>query len=110
MDAAIAPKVFTLEDAAEIDIDASLGNYCRVVLGGNRTINLPSNPTDAQPLTIEIIQDGTGGRTLTWNSGWNFGSDSSPVLSTAPNKRDLAGFVYNAPAEEWFYLGARSGY
>lgn len=58
----------TLTDAATITTDASLGNNFRVTLGGSRTLAAPTNLTDGQRLTWEIIQDSTGGRFLTFAS------------------------------------------
>jgi len=106
----INPPV-TLTDAATIAVDASLGNFYRVTLGGNRTLGAPTNPTDGQKILIEVLQDGTGSRTLAYNAIYGFGTDvTSPTLSTGIGKRDYLGFIYNSTATKWFCLAVAKGY
>lgn len=103
-----------LTDAATIAVNASLGNHFRVTLAGNRTMGAPSSPTDGQKMLFEIIQDGTGSRTMAWTGGtggYAFGTDvTSPTLTTTINKRDFVGFVYNSTANLWFCLAVAKGY
>jgi len=92
-----------LTDAATIAVDASLGNLFRVTLGGNRTMGVPSTPSDGQQIMLEITQDGTGGRTITWPSstgGYAF-DVSPPILTTAPGGRDYLRFVYDLGSARW---------
>lgn len=106
----ITPPV-ALTDAATIVVDAALGNHYRVTLGGNRTLGAPSNPTNGQKILFEIIQDGTGTRTLAYNAAYAFGTDvPSPTLTTTINKRDFIGFVYNSTATLWYCLAVAKGY
>ena len=82
----LAPKTTALADAATIAVNVVLGNDFWVTLGGNRTMGAPSNPVDGQTITFELIQDGTGSRTVTWTSGtggYSFGAATAPTLSTA---------------------------
>ena len=58
---------------------------------GNITIAL-SNVSVGQIFSIEIIQDSTGGRTVTWFSTIRWVSGSAPTLSTGGNKKDC--FVF----------------
>jgi hypothetical protein len=95
----------TLTDAATIAVDASLGNLFRVTLGGNRTMGAPSTPSDGQMISFEILQDGTGSRTLTWASGaGGFQFDApTPTLTTAVGARDFLRFSYNTSANRWIF-------
>jgi hypothetical protein len=108
----IAPAVVALTDGATISVNAALGNVFTVTLGGNRTMAAPSNPVDGQVIRFRITQDGTGSRTLTWNSAYDFGSGSAPALTTTAFKTDIAAFEYIAttingsPLDKWAYLGA----
>lgn len=105
------PAAVTLTDAATIATDASLGSHFRVTLGGNRTLGNPTNPTDGQKVMWEIIQDGTGSRTITLGGNFALGSDiSSVTLSTAAGKRDFLGAVYNASAGKWYVIAFVTGY
>jgi hypothetical protein len=105
----IAPGVVTLADAATILVNAAAGNDLRVTLGGNRAMGAPSNPVDGQDITFLITQDGTGSRTITWNSAYDFGAGSAPVLTTTAGKSDLIGFKYVAALTKWIFMGAMAG-
>jgi hypothetical protein len=100
-----------LTDAATIATDASLGNHFRVTLGGNRTLGNPTNPTDGQKILWELIQDGTGTRTITLDTNFALGTDITAVtLTTAAGKRDFLGAVYNAGAGKWYVIAFTKGY
>lgn len=79
----------TLTDAATISVDMSTFINAVVTLGGNRTLGNPSNEKVGQAGYIRIVQDGTGSRTLSYSSDWEFASGSAPVLSTAANSQDM---------------------
>ena len=105
------PAPVYLTDAATIAVDASLANHFRVTLGGNRTLGNPTNLTDGQKLLFEIIQDGTGSRTLAYGTKYVFGVDvPSPTLSTTFNKVDFMIFVYNGAVDKLYCLGVVKGY
>jgi len=108
------PLVFPpvpLTDAATIATDASLGNQFRVTLGGNRTLGNPTNPTDGQKVMWELIQDGTGSRTITLDTAFALGTDiSSITLTTTAGKRDFLGAVYNSTATKWYVIAFVKGY
>jgi hypothetical protein len=72
----------TLTDQATITWDASTEDVAKVTLGANRTLGAPSNGTTGQFISLLIIQDGTGSRTLTWNAVYEFASDTAPTLTT----------------------------
>ena len=93
----------TLTDGATINWDASTQDVCKVTLGGNRTLAAPTNNTTGQFISILVIQDGTGSRTLTWNAVFEFASDTAPTLTTTANKGDLFIFKYNG--SKWLEVG-----
>jgi hypothetical protein len=101
----VGHKTATLTDAATITIDASQGDDFRVTLAGNRTMAAPTNPTDGQRMTVLLTQDGTGTRTMTWNSAFTFGTLTGTLTTTA-NRRDLFEFVYNSSLSKWLVLQA----
>lgn len=101
----------TLTDAATIATDASRGDHFRVTLGGNRTLGNPTNPTDGQRVIWELIQDGTGNRTLTLGSAFGLGTDIATItLSTTAGKRDFIGAIYNAAIPKWHIVAFVKGY
>jgi hypothetical protein len=82
----------TLTDGATINWDASLGRVATVTLGGNRTIAAPTN-LRVGTYILYVVQDGTGGRTLTWNSAFKWTAAVAPPLTTTANARDIFSFV-----------------
>lgn len=103
--------VVALTDAATIATDASLGTRFRVTLGGNRTLGNPTNPTDGQQAVWELIQDGTGTRTLALDTKFALGTDiTSTTLTTTINKRDFLTAIYNSTADKWYVTGFIKGF
>lgn len=90
---AAAAPVSGLIDAATIAWDMAVEWNTGVVLGGNRTMGIPTNPKYGMAYVLEVIQDATGGRTLSWPGNFEFGAAGVPVLSTGANKRDII-FIY----------------
>ena len=81
--------ITTLTDAASIAVDFALGNNFLVTIGGNRTLAAPTNAVAGQTGQIYIIQDGTGSRTLAYNSVYQFVSGAAPTLSTGASDVDI---------------------
>ena len=86
--------IVTVTDAACISVNMALGNNFLVTLAGNRTLKKPVNCTVGQGGNIYLVQDGTGSRTLGYNTAWQFVSASVPSLSTGAADVDM--LVYNA--------------
>ena len=93
----------TLTDQATVTWDASTQDVCKLTLGGNRTLAAPTNNTTGQFISILVIQDGTGSRTLTWNAVFEFASDTAPTLTTTANLGDIFVFRYNG--SKWLEVG-----
>lgn len=107
----ITSAVVALTDGATIATNAALGNHCRVTLGGNRTLGNPTNGVDGQKIIWEIIQDGTGSRTITLDTKFALGTDITAVtLTTTASKRDFLGAVYNSTADKWYVIAFTKGY
>lgn len=82
----------TLTDGATIDWNTDSGQVAKVTLAGNRTLNAPTNLEDGAYYGLQIIQDGTGSRTLAFNAVFKFASGTAPTLSTAANATDFFNF------------------
>jgi hypothetical protein len=80
--------ISALTDGAIITPDFAVANNFSATLGGNRTLANPTNLTAGQSGAIWITQDGTGGRTLAFQSHWDFTGGTAPTLATAANARD----------------------
>ena len=84
--------ITTLTDAASIAVSMNTGNNFLVTLGGNRTLAAPSNATTGQTGSIYVVQDGTGSRTLSYNTVWKFQGGSVPVATTTTAGVDLIAY------------------
>ena len=93
----------TLTDGSTVSWDASTQDVCKLTLGGNRTMDAHTNNTTGQFISILVIQDGTGSRTLTWNAVFEFASDTAPTLTTTANLGDIFVFRYNG--SKWLEVG-----
>ena len=93
----------TLTDQATVTWDASTQDVCKLTLGGNRTLAAPTNNTTGQFISILVIQDGTGSRTLTSNAVFEFASDTAPTLTTTASLGDVFVFRYNG--SKWLEVG-----
>jgi hypothetical protein len=104
----IVPPVVPLTFGTTLNINASLGNVFTVTLTASTgTFAAPTLPQDGQVIRIRITQDATGGRTVAWNSAFDWGhGNSAPTLSTTANVTDVLGFEYNAATSKWMYLNA----
>ena len=85
--------ITTLTDAASITNNFALGNNFLVTIGGNRTLAAPTNAVAGQSGNIHIIQDGTGSRTLGYNTAWQFVSATVPTLSTGAGDVDILCYI-----------------
>jgi hypothetical protein len=85
----------SLTDGATVTFDLRECNAARVTLGGNRTIDFTNqNEATGQGIRFMVCQDGTGTRTLTWDSAVRWVGGTAPTLTTTANKCDLiAGFT-----------------
>lgn len=81
----------TLTDGATINWDVALGRVATVTLGGNRTVAAATNQKVGTYI-LRVVQDGTGGRTLTWNGNFKWTAQTAPVLSTAIGAVDIFTF------------------
>ena len=93
----------TLTDGATITWDVGTSPVAKVTLGGARTISAPTNGATGQFISLAVIQDATGSRTLTWNSVYEFTADTAPTLTTTASKADLFVFRYNGTV--WYEMG-----
>ena len=93
----------TLTDASTISWNALTQPVAKVTLGGNRTLNAASGGQAGQFVSLLIIQDGTGSRTVTFNAAYEFKDDTAPTLTTTASKGDLFVFRYNG--SKWLEVG-----
>ena len=85
----------TLTDASTISWNVLTSPVAKVTLGANRTLGAATGSQAGQFVSLLIIQDGTGSRTVTFNAAYEFKDDTAPTLTTTAAKGDLFVFRYN---------------
>lgn len=83
--------VVTITDGTTVTLDQSAGANHKVTLGGNRTLAL-TNPTVGQSVMLQVVQDATGSRTLSYPSTIKWPSGTVPTLTTSATQSDWLGF------------------
>ncbi len=119
-DVRIADTVLTLTDGATIDWNLATQRRAKVTLGGDRTLNAPTNPTAGGVYVLEVIQDGTGGRELIFPStfkrtrgphmqisaksvyAWQYdGTDYIPIGATEWRVKVISGTSHTVAANDY---------
>jgi hypothetical protein len=118
----VSSQAVLLDDGATITANVEASNAFYVTLGGNRTLALSGlaageqqTRNDGRIITFEIIQDGTGSRTLTLTTGstgqFIFGTDiTSITLTTTANKRDVLTAKYSKSLNRWMVIDFKKGF
>lgn len=106
----ITPDALSVVGGA-VATDVSLGNHFEFTANANFTLSNPTNPSHGQRVLWAITQDATGSRIITLGAAFALGTDiTSVVLSTAANKTDLLGAVYDSPSGKWRVCMFTRGY
>ena len=92
--AALHPEA-TLTDASTISWDVGTSPVAKVTITDNRTLGAGTNAQTGQFVSLLVIQDGTGSRTLSFNAVYEFKDDTAPTRTTTASKGDLFVFRYN---------------
>ena len=79
--------------AANVTLDFANAQMFSITLGTNSNLNRPSNLTVGQSGTIFVIQDGTGSRTLSYSSVFDFVGGTAPTLTTTASAVDRIDYV-----------------
>ena len=84
-------------------VSFATANHVRHTMTGNGTLTL-SGGVAGGIYTVEVLQDGTGGRTVAW-SGATWSGGVAPAATTAANRKDVYTFYFDGTA----YLGVLFG-
>ena len=82
----------TLTDLATIAWDCGLNQVTKVTIGASRIL-IPSNFKNGGTYIITIIQDGIGGRGITWDALFEFEQGMAPVLADGVSERTVLSFL-----------------
>jgi hypothetical protein len=81
-------------------------------LTGNLSVVTPSGtPADGQIIKFRFVQDATGGRTFTFDSGYAFGTDVQlAMFPTVASAKFEAAFEYDSTSSKWRCIGVIRGF
>jgi hypothetical protein len=89
----ISEVIQTLTPAATIAWDMLNSRMAQVTLtASGLTFGAPTNMLPGSAILF-VKQDGTGGRTVSWNAVFKWPGGVAPTLSTAPNATEVFSFV-----------------
>ena len=93
----------TLTDGASISWDASANQVTSVTIAGSRTMAATTNMVDGAVYVLTVIQDGTGGYTMSWNAVFKFAGATAPVVTATASARDT--FVFISDGTNMYEIG-----
>jgi len=103
-------QVQTPTYSANKTINWSEGNIARMTLTGNCVIT-NTGAYDGQKLLLELKQDGTGSKTVSFTSETRFGTDITGItLTTTANKSDKIGLIYNGADGKYDVIAFARGF
>ena len=85
--------IVSLTDGANVSLSFKNGQNFSLTLAGNRTLSNPTQCVPGQVGSIFIIQDGTGSRTLSYGTSWEFPAGTAPTLSTSAAAVDRLDYI-----------------
>jgi hypothetical protein len=68
------------------------GNFFKLTLTGNTSVTTPTNIAPGQSGIIYLIQDGTGGRSVSFSDVWNFSSGVTVTPTSVADSVDLISY------------------
>ena len=93
MNGAAVAQYASLTDGATIAVNFNTAQNFIVQLAGNRALGNPTNCVAGQTGSIVVVQDGTGGRTLSYGTSWDFIGGTAPTLSTGVSAVDRIDYI-----------------
>lgn len=92
-----------LTDGATVGWDASSGGVATWTIAGNRTLSAPTNLKTGGRYVLIVTQDGTGGRTITWNAVY-IAQGSGTMPQPNSTAASVTTFVFDSPDGTNLYL------
>lgn len=106
-----SPGILALTDAATIATDAAAGKHFRVTITADRTLGVPTNPTDGMHRIWEVTASGAN-RNLTLTTGssgaFELTTNITSPITILSGKTHFVGAIYNASRARWTVLASRA--
>ena len=74
-----------------------------LTLTGNTTFDAPTQMVDGAFYSLIMIQDGTGGRTASWNAVFKWAGGTAPTLTTTASAKDI--LVWRSDGTNMYEVG-----
>ncbi len=87
--------VYTNSSSSNVTINWNNGNKQQITLGHNVTFSFTAPSYGIGSFSLILIQDGTGGRTVTWPSSVKWPAGVAPTLSTSSGNIDMITCLYD---------------
>lgn len=82
-----------------------------VTLQANTTLTIASGLYAGQKFRLELLQDGTGSRTVAFGASVEYGTTiTSFTATTSANHRDLIDLVWQATGSKWMVYNVAKGF
>ena len=85
--------IVSLTDGTSIAVDFNTAQNFAVMLTGNRTLENPSNCVAGQTGSIFVMQNVSGGKTLSFGSNWKFAGAAAPTLTVTASAVDRVDYI-----------------
>ena len=86
-------EITALTSATTVTPDMADSNHFSCTMAHNITFANPSNLTAGQTGSIFLTQDGTGSRTASWGTYWDWAAGTAPTLTTTAAAVDRIDYV-----------------
>ena len=86
-------KEMSLADFGTHILDLDRNANFKLTLSGNITLVNPANLTAGTTGSIFIVQDGTGSRTVSYGSSWDFSGGTAPTMTTTASSVDRIDYI-----------------
>ena len=83
----------TLTSATSITPDFAVNQNFTVTLAHNAALENPSNVVAGQTGSVFVVQDGTGSRTMSYGTSWEFPAGAAPTLTTTAAALDRIDYI-----------------
>ena len=93
----------TLTFDATQDWALTANQVATLTLTGNTTFDAPTQMVDGAFYSLIIIQDGTGGRTASWNTVFKWAAGTAPTLTTTASAKDI--LVWRSDGTNMYEVG-----
>jgi hypothetical protein len=100
----ITPRINTVTSSATPAINVDTTDQFNITAQAaaitSMTSGLTGTPTDGQPLTVRIKDNGTA-RAITWGASFSTTGLGTPITTTVVNKTHIVQFIYDSTAAKW---------